>query len=276
MANPTDPTYPTNPRPRTVLWRIEDGVGHIVLNRPDAANALDSEAGEALAEAIDQATRADIGAVLISSTGKQFCAGGDINEFVERRDELGRLVQTMLDRLHPAIHSLATLSVPVVSAVQGPLGGAGISVALCADIVLAAPAMKLRGGYSAIGLSPDLGASYYLSRRAGSVRAKNILLTNRAIPAEQCLDWGIVDELHSADALPAAALALATRLAHGATASLGGIKRLCDSAFEHDLRTHLSLEREALLRCAVSVDGREGVTAFVEKRAARFTERRLP
>ncbi|MES2531737.1 MAG: enoyl-CoA hydratase-related protein [Pseudomonadota bacterium] len=276
MASPTNPAKPANPTPRTVLWRIDDGVGHIVLNRPDAANALDSAAGEALADAIDQATRADIGAVLISSTGKQFCAGGDINEFVERRDELDRLVQTMLDRLHPAIHALATLSVPVVSAVQGPLGGAGISVALCADIVLASPAMKLRGGYSAIGLSPDLGASYYLARRAGSVRAKNILLTNRAIPAEQCLDWGIVDELHGADELPAAALALATRLAHGATASLGGIKRLCDSAFEHDLRTHLSLERAALLRCAVSADGREGVTAFVEKRAARFTERRLP
>jgi 2-(1,2-epoxy-1,2-dihydrophenyl)acetyl-CoA isomerase len=261
---------------RKVLWRIEDGVGHIILNRPEAANALDSESGEAFAEAIDQAARADIGAVLISSTGKHFCAGGDINEFVEHRAELDRLVQRLLDRLHPAIHSLATLSVPVLSAVQGPLGGAGISVALCADIVLAAPAMKLRGGYSAIGLSPDLGASYYLAQRAGAVRAKNILLTNRPISAEQCLAWGIVDELHSAEALPEAALALATRLARGATASLGAIKRLCNSACAHDLRTHLSLEREALLRCAVSADGGEGVTAFVEKRAARFTDERRP
>ena len=259
----------------SVLWRVEDGIGHIVLNRPEAANALDSAAGKALADAIMQATRADIGAVLISANGKQFCAGGDIREFVEHREHLDRLVQEMLDQLHPAILALATLPVPVISAVQGPLGGAGISVALCADIVLASSAMKLRGGYSAIGLSPDLGASYYLARRAGAVRAKNILMTNRSVSADQCLAWGIVDEVHGIDELPAAALALAQQLARGATGSLGGIKRLCDNALSHDLRTHLSLEREALLRCSISADGREGVTAFVEKRAPFFNDPRL-
>lgn len=261
---------------QTVLWRVEDGVGHIVLNRPDAANALDVAAGRALSDVIWQASRADIGAVLISANGRQFCAGGDIREFVERRDELDRLVQAVLDAVHPAIHALATLSVPVVSAVQGPVGGAGIAVALCADFVLASTAMKLRGGYSAIGLSPDLGASYYLARRAGSVRAKNILMTNRMLSADECLVWGIVDEVHGVDELAPAALALAQRLARGATASLGGIKRLCDSALSHDLQTHLSLEREALLRCAISADGREGITAFVEKRAPDFRDARLP
>lgn len=264
------------PAEALVRWHVEDGVGHIVLNRPHAANALNSAAGLALADAIGQTARADIGAVLLSSTGRQFCAGGDIAEFVERQADLDRLVRAMLDPLHPAIHMLATLPVPVVSAVHGPVGGAGIALALCADIVLAAPAMKLRGGYSAIGLSPDLGASYYLARRAGAARAKLILMTNRAIAAEECLRWGLVDELHEAEALPGAARALALQLARGATGSLGGIKRLCDGALQHGLQTHLQLEREALLRCAVSADGREGIQAFMAKRAPVFTDPRLP
>jgi 2-(1,2-epoxy-1,2-dihydrophenyl)acetyl-CoA isomerase len=264
------------PAEALVQWRVEDGVGHIVLNRPAAANALNSAAGLALADAIGRAARADIGAVLLSSTGKQFCAGGDIAEFVERQADLDRLVRAMLDPLHPAILTLATLPVPVVSAVHGPVGGAGIALALCADIVLAAPAMKLRGGYSAIGLSPDLGASYYLARRAGASRAKLILMTNRAIAAEECLRWGLVDELHEAEALPGAARALALQLARGATGSLGGIKRLCDGALQHGLHAHLQLEREALLRCAMSADGREGIQAFMAKRAPVFADPRLP
>ena len=253
-----------------VLWHIEGGVGHIVLNRPDAANAIDSASARSLAGAIVQAAHADIGAVLISARGKQFCAGGDIKEFVAQRDDLDRLVQRILDLMHPALHTLATLPLPVVSAVQGSVGGAGIAIALCADIVLASSAMKLRGGYSAIGLSPDLGASYFLARRAGAARAKYILMTNRSIAAEDCLRWGLVDELHPPEALDEAARTLAADLAQGAAGSLGGIKRLCDAAHAHDLRTHLDLERQALVRCTVSADGREGICAFVEKRAPRF------
>lgn len=258
-----------------VLWRVDHGVGHITLNRPHAANAMDTPLAEALVAVIAQAANADIGAVLLSSTGKQFCAGGDINEFVERRADFDALIRAMLDILHPAIHRLVTLPVPVVSAVHGPVGGAGIAMALCADIVLATPAMKLRGGYSAIGLSPDLGASWYLTRRAGAAKAKYILMTNRALPAEECLRLGLVDELHPAEQLLPAAQALAADLARGATGSLGGIKRLCDEAPSLDLHTHLERERRALLRCALSADGREGVTAFIEKRAPRFTDRRI-
>ena len=239
--------------PSLVEWHVEDGVG----------------------QAIDQAAHADIGAILLSAHGKQFCAGGDIHEFVERLADFDVLIHAMLDMLHPAIHRLATMPLPVVSALQGPIGGAGIAMALCADLVLAAPAMKLRGGYSAIGLSPDLGASYYLARRAGAARAKNILMTNRVLSAEQCLAWGIVDEVHGADALLPAARALAEQLARGATQSLGGIKRLCDSAHAHDLRSHLDLERAALLHCARSADGHEGVHAFVAKRAPVFAGKRI-
>lgn len=260
--------------PSPIIWRVENRVGHLVFNRPDAANALNSACGPVLADAIAEAARAaadgEIGAVLMSAQGRHFCAGGDIEEFVRRRADLDRLVGEMLDLMHPAIHALATLPLPVVSALQGPIGGAGIALALSADIVLASPAMKLRGGYSAIGLSPDLGASFQLVRRAGPARAKYILMSNRAIPAEQCLAWGLVDELHPPEALMAEARALAENLARGATQSLAGVKRLCDGAPGSDLHAHLALEREALVRAAGSEDGREGVGAFIDKRAPRF------
>lgn len=258
-----------------VLWRVEDGVGHITLNRPDAANAMNTALAKQLGVAIDAACTADIGAVLLSSNGKQYCAGGDINEFVERRSDFDQLIREMLDILHPAIARLVTLPLPVVSAVHAPVGGAGISMALCADIVLASPAMKLRGGYSAIGLSPDLGAAYYLARRAGAAKAKYILMTNKTIPAEECLRLGLVDELHPAEALLPAATKLAADLARGATGSLGGIKRLCDNAPMLDPYTHLERERQALLRCAKSADGQEGITAFIDKRAPHFADKRI-
>ena len=261
--------------PALVLWRVENGVGHLTLNRPDAANAMNTPLARQLAAAIDAAASADIGALLLSSTGRQFCAGGDINEFVARRADFDQLIRAMLDVLHPAIERLVTLPLPVVSAVHAPVGGAGISMALCADIVLASPAMKLRGGYSAIGLSPDLGAAYHLARRAGAATAKYLLMTNRAITAQECLRLGLVDELHAAESLLPAATALATALANGATGALGGIKRLCDAAPTLDLHAHLQRERQALLRCAQSADAREGVAAFVDKRAPRFTDRRI-
>ncbi|MBO9355752.1 enoyl-CoA hydratase/isomerase family protein [Bordetella petrii] len=258
-----------------VLWRVDHGVGHIVLNRPEAANAIDAPFAQAFADAVSQAARADIGAVLLSSTGKQYCAGGDINAFLARGDHFAGLIDELLDILNPAVAQLAALPLPVISAVHGPVGGAGIAMALCADIVLAAHSMKLRGGYSAIGLSPDIGASYFLARRAGAARAKYILMTNRALAAEECLRLGLVDELHAAEALPSAARALATQLAGGATGALGGIKRLCDQACSTMLPAHLERERDALLRCAVSADGREGVAAFSQKRPPRFTDKRI-
>lgn len=260
-----------------VSFHVEDGVGHVVLNRPEHGNAISTPFAIALADAIGAAVGAavdgGIGAILLSARGRHFCVGGDIAEFVAGRERLDEVVQGMIDLAHPAMEALARQPAPVVSAVQGPIGGAGIALALCADVVLASPALKLRGGYSAIGLSPDLGASFFLTRRAGVARAKRILMTNPVLSAQQCLEWGLVDELHDADALWPAACALAAQLARGARGSLGGIRRLCDAAYGYDLGAHLDLERGALLRASRSADGREGVTAFLEKRAPVFGAR---
>jgi len=262
-----------------ITWRVDEaGVGHIVIARDGSgakANALGSAQGVQLAQAIGQAAQAahngSIGAILICAEGTHFCAGGDIGEFAQSGSAFPSLAQDMIDAIHPALHTLAGLPLPIISAVQGALGGAGIALALCADIVLAADNIKLRGGYSAIGLSPDLGVSYWLARRAGSERAKYILLTNHAIDAAQCLQWGLVDALHPPPVLHAQALALAQQLARGARGAFGRIKHLCETAAHNSLHTHLQHERLALLHCAATADAREGITAFVEKRAPRFS-----
>lgn len=258
-----------------VLWHVREGVGHIVMNRPDAANAIDLPTAHAFAQAVDAMAVADIGAVLLSARGKQFCAGGDIRAFVAEINRLPAFINEVLDPLLPALARLGDLPLPVISAVHGPVGGAGIALALCADIALASDTMKLRGGYSAIGLSPDLGASYFLARRSSGAQAKRILMTNVVLSAPECLALGLVDGVHPAAELPAVAQALAQDLAQGATGSLGGIKRLCDAAPRATLAEHLDAERRALLRCARSADGREGITAFIEKRAPRFNDPRI-
>ena len=256
-----------------VLWEVRNGVGHMVLNQPERGNVISTAMAHNLKTVVERACNADIGALLISASGKQFCVGGDISEFGEHRERLAPLIDAMLDVLNPVMHQLASLPLPVISAVQGPVGGGGIGLALCADLVLASRHMFLRGGYSAIGLSPDLGVSAYLTRRAGAAKAKYILMSNRAIAAEDCLRMGLVDELHEPEQLLTAATALAEELAGGPTNSLAGIKNLCDSAHRQDLQQQLGAEREAMLACALSGNSLEGVTAFLQKRKPVFQRR---
>lgn len=257
-----------------ILLNIEDAVGHITLNRPEQANVLDEATGQALIGVTHELTQAcaqgDVRAVLISARGPHFCAGGDIRGFAAS-ENMSALLDRSIPPLHACIHALSTLSVPVVSAVNGSIGGGGIGIALCADIVLASQSMKLRGGYSAIGLSPDVGVSWTLTRLVGPMRAKHILFTNQILTADQCLAAGLVAEVHADDALMPAAQALVRSLALGASGSLARIKALVDQAASHSLQQHLVMEHIGMVACGASDDAREGVRSFLEKRPARFS-----
>lgn len=254
-----------------VLLDRRDGVAVITLNRPERANVLDLEMSAALIGVVDAvAADAAVRAVLLQAKGRQFCGGGDIADFVRARDDIAGLLDAHIPPLHRAIERLATLPVPVVSALNGPIGGGGIGLALCADIVLAAASMKLRGGYSAIGLSPDAGASWFLTRRVGTARAKEIFFTNAPLTADQCLAWGIVSAVWPDDELGARADALAASLARGATGALGRAKQLVDSAPLHSLAEHLDHEHRAMVASGRTAEAIEGVTAFAEKRAPVF------
>lgn len=256
-----------------ILLDIQDAVARITFNRPEQANVLDAATSQAFVEVTQQVDQARqhgaVRAVLLCARGPHFCAGGDIRDFAAS-DDIANLLDRGIPPLHAAIHTLSTLPVPVVSAVNGSLGGGGIGIALCADIVLAGQSMKLRGGYSAIGLSPDAGVSWALTRLVGPMRAKHILFTNQPLNAEQCLAAGVVAEVHADDALMAAAEQLTRSLAQGASGSLGRIKALVDQASHHTLEQQLVMEHLGMVASGASADAREGVRAFIEKRAARF------
>lgn len=256
-----------------ILLDIQDTVAHITLNRPAQANVLDNATSDAFIEAAHQVAQAQqvgaVRAVLLTAKGPHFCAGGDIRGFAAAQD-IAALLDQRIPALHAAIHTLSNLPVPVVSAVNGSLGGGGIGIALCADIVLASESMKLRGGYSAIGLSPDVGVSWALTRLVGPMRAKHILFTNRPLNAAQCLEVGLVAEVHADDELLPAAQRLVRSLAQGASGSLSRIKALVDHAASHTLQQQLAMEHLGMMANGASADAREGVRAFLEKRAPRF------
>jgi len=256
-----------------IAWTVADDIGRIVLKRPERANAIGRASSRVLARAIDDVLAHKPRAILLSGEGRVFCAGGDIEEFVAAGDALPALVDDILDRLHPALLRLSTSAAPLVVAVNGPIGGAGVGLGLCGDFVLAAESMKLRTGYAAIGLSPDAGASYFLSRRVGPVRAQQLLMLSDAVDSQRCLAWGAVDALYPDGELAAASEALVARLAQGASASFGGIKALCAGVPGRPFEEHLAMERRLLRERAGSADAREGVAAFVAKRAPRFTGR---
>lgn len=257
-----------------VSCEVKEGVARIVLDRPEQGNALDVGMKDALAAAVDRVRRdAAVRAVILSAAGKAFCVGGDIGAMKAAGGDFPALIGGLAGGLGESVRALAALPVPVVSAVHGAVAGGGIGVALCADVVLAGEAMRLRGGYTAIGLTPDLGASWFLTRRAGEARAKEIFFQNRALTARECLAWGIVDAVHPDALLGAEAEALARRLADGATAALGRAKALVDGAATRTLEQQLALEGESMVASARTDDAREGIAAFLEKRAARFTGR---
>jgi 2-(1,2-epoxy-1,2-dihydrophenyl)acetyl-CoA isomerase len=253
-----------------IEWHVADGIGRIVLNRPQQSNSISSRAGAAIAQAIDDVIGAAPRVVLLSGRGKVFCAGGDIGEFQANVGALDRLVDEILTVLHPALARLSGSPVPIVTAINGSVGGAGIGLALCGDFAYATHSLKLRTGYAAIGLSPDAGSSYFMTRRVGAMRAKQLFFLSEPIDAKQCLDWGVVDALFADDELMPAAEALCRRLARAATGSLAAIKQLCDGAERRDLVDHLALEKALLEARARSADAREGVGAFLERRPPRF------
>ena len=257
-------------QPGHVSWGLENGIGRIVLRRAANANALSVQMSRDLAAAIDAVLDAGPRAVLLAAEGRVFCAGGDIAEFVAAGRELSQLAERSLAVTETAIHRLATAPCAVVSAVNGPVGGAGIALALCADFVLGSQSMKLRTGYAAIGLTPDLGTSYFLARRIGTVRARQWLMLSDPVEARSCLEAGVIDALHPDDQLLTSANALVNRLAAMAPAAIAGIKRLCSELEAADLKRHMQLEHEFVIECARGADAHEGIRAFVEKRDPRF------
>jgi 2-(1,2-epoxy-1,2-dihydrophenyl)acetyl-CoA isomerase len=239
------------------------------------AGTLDGEAMTAVAETLrglataEQAAEQGVGAVLLAHDGGSFCTGGDVRAF-EGAEDRGAYVKQLADTFHEFLEAYVRCAVPSVAGVQGWAAGAGMSVVLATDIVVAGRSTKLRPAYPGIGFSPDGAMSWTLPRIVGYGRARQILLTDQVLEAGALLDTGIAASVVEDAELAAEAERTAHRLAQGPTAALGRIKRLLADSWAADLRTQLDAEAAAISASASGAEGAEGLASFVGKRVPRF------
>ena len=257
-----------------VLMEVADGVCRITLNRPDAANAINlALARELFSAAIRCNQDLAIRAVVLTGSGRMFCAGGDLKEMAQRGDELPGGLKELTVYLHAALAQFVRMEKPLVVAVNGSAAGAGMSLALIGDIVLAASSARFTLAYAAAGLVPDGGATCFLPRVIGLWRTQELMFTNRRLGADEAMDWGMITRVVPDDALAAEAEAVARTLASGPTRALGIAKRLLGASLANSLETQMELESHAIAEGARTQDGREGIAAFLEKREAHFIGR---
>jgi 2-(1,2-epoxy-1,2-dihydrophenyl)acetyl-CoA isomerase len=209
-------------------------------------------------------------AVLVTARGKLFSGGGDLRAFKDAGAAAGALLAATASDLHVALATLAEMDAPVVVGVRGSAGGAGMSLVAAADLVVAGERAKFTMGYTAAGLAPDGGSTFFLSRVVGLRRAMDLVLTNRVLTATEAEAWGLVTRVVADDRVDEEAATLASTLAAGPTATLGVAKRLVIDGASSALGAALNRETWAISAAANSADGREGVAAFLEKRPARF------
>jgi 2-(1,2-epoxy-1,2-dihydrophenyl)acetyl-CoA isomerase len=250
---------------------VEDGVARLRLVRGDARNAIDPGMVRGLGEAVAACAEAGgVRALLISADGPSFTVGGDLRHFASELERLPQELDEMVGGYHEALGTLAELPVPIVCAVQGGAAGGGLGLLWCADMVVAADDLKLATGFTRLGLNGDGGSSWWLPRLVGMPRARELLIGGRVLNAAEALEWGLVSRVVPLAELEAEALAAVRELAAGPTLALGEIRRLLAGSGARSLHEGLAAEHEAMIRTGATSDAREGVTAFVERRAPRF------
>ncbi len=257
---------------RTVLFDVKDGIAHITLNRPEALNSINLELSRDLMQAVldcDEDPR--VRAVVLSGKGRLFCAGGDLKTFTTQGERLPYYVKEVTTYLHGAISRLTRMNSPVVAAVHGFAVGAGMSLALACDLVIAAETTSLSVAYTRVGLTPDGSLSYFLPRLIGLKRALELTLTNRTLSAQEALDWGLVTRVVPEGRLLPEADALAMQLAAAPAKALGAAKRLIQRGASETLETEMENETQTIADLTRTSDTREAIRAFIEKRAPKFT-----
>lgn len=222
---------------------VTDGVGHIQLNRPEAANGIDMALATGLREAVAAAAADDtVRAVLLTGAGTRFCSGGDIGSFVDEDDTT--YLQRLADEAGAAVMALEDLHKPVVTAVQGAVAGGGLGIMLGGDAIIAQEGTKFVFAYPGIGLTPDCGVSYLLPRAMGQQRALAFALSGRPLSVQDALAQGLVTEV--VEDAQARGLELATSLAQGAAGAFGDARRLLRASWTRDRATSAADEARTL------------------------------
>ncbi|MCP4308531.1 MAG: 2-(1,2-epoxy-1,2-dihydrophenyl)acetyl-CoA isomerase [bacterium] len=256
----------------SILVADADGLRSITLNRPDRLNAFTTEMLNTFNAALTDAAADDsVRTVLITGSGRGFCAGQDLNDrSVAPGGAAPDLGESLENRYNPAVRTIRTMAKPVVIAVNGVAAGAGANLALAGDLVFAAKSAKFIQSFARIGLIPDSGGTYFLPRRVGSARAMGLALLGDAIGAEQAADWGLIWRAVDDEQLLETAGELARQLAAGPTAGFAKTKQALNASGGNSLDAQLDLERDLQQAAGHSNDYTEGVAAFLEKRPPVF------
>jgi 2-(1,2-epoxy-1,2-dihydrophenyl)acetyl-CoA isomerase len=253
-----------------LLFEQSGPIIRVTLNRPAAANGMNDSLLRELADAAQRCTAAETKVVTLTGAGRFFSAGGDLKAMAASPLGPGPFVKGIADDLHKAISTFARMDAVLITAVNGVAAGAGFSLAATGDLVLAASSASFTMAYTKAGLSPDGSSSYYLPRLIGVRRTSELMLTNRTLSAEDALGWGIVTEVVDGAELEARTEALATQIAAGAKQSHAAVKKLLMVTFDNDIEKQMALEAAAIGDNADGPDGREGIDAFLNKRAPNF------
>ncbi|MBI4336884.1 MAG: enoyl-CoA hydratase/isomerase family protein [Chloroflexi bacterium] len=261
----------------TLLYQVADGVATITLNRPAAFNSLSPAAEQELSQALGECRAPAVRAVVLTGSGRAFCAGADVKEFSQAQGTQGKLefaayVREYAHRLHrDIVLPLAALAKPTVAAVNGVAAGAGIGLALACDLRIAAEDARFVMAYSNIGATGDASTTYLLPRLIGQGRTMELYLLNEPLDAPKALRWGLVNQVVAPAELVKRAQEVAAKLAQGPTAAYGRMRALLSASWQSSLETHLGSEAHAIGDMAATHDFEEGIRAFAEKRAPRFT-----
>ncbi|MHC8372087.1 2-(1,2-epoxy-1,2-dihydrophenyl)acetyl-CoA isomerase PaaG [Pseudomonas sp. MDT1-85] len=258
-----------------ILFSVDQGVAVVVLNRADQFNSFTADMHEQLRLAL-ALVRQDPGirALLLTGKGRAFCAGQDLASLQINPDGTPANLGDLLEHdYNPLIRALRDLPIPVICAVNGVAAGAGASIALAADLVIAARSASFIQAFGKVGLIPDSGVSWVLPRLIGSARAKALFMLGERISAEQAQQWGMIWRCVDDSELADEALLLARHLATQPTYALGLLKRCMDLSQQHSLDQQLETERELQTLAGHSEDFSEGLNAFIEKRSTHFKGR---
>jgi len=258
----------------TILVATDGPLRTITLNRPDKLNAFNEDMHLAFRAALE-AARDDDGcrAVLLTGAGRGFCAGQDLGDRDPAKGEVPDLGETLRTFFNPNIRLIRDMPKPIIAAVNGAAAGAGANIALACDIVLAARNAKFLQAFARIGLIPDAGGSWTLTQLVGPARARGLAMLAEPLSADVAAEWGLIWKAVDDEVLMTEATDMAARLANGPTTGLTLTKQAILAATESTLEEQLDREAELQARAGTTADYREGVSAFLEKRAPRFTGR---
>ena len=252
-----------------IKFEILEGVGKITLDRPEKYHSFVREMALKLQETLDQCNdNNDVRAIMITASGKAFCAGQDLAEAIDPSiPSISKIIQ---EHYNPIIKKIRNIEKPIVAAVNGVAAGAGASVALACDIVVATESASFVQAFSKIGLIPDSGGTFILPRLVGMQKATALMMTGEPVLAKDAENMGMIYKSYADDSFETESWKLVSKLAKMPTKGLGLTKRLLNASSSNDLESQLSMEDEYQVIAADTADFKEGVQAFLEKRKPNF------